>query len=66
VINEIKQLKIPEGALLFSTEAKSMYTNIDTATRVSAIRDFISANLTKIPQSFPTELFLKECHTPFL
>ena len=58
LINELKHLQIPEGALLFTADAKSMYTNIDTATGVSAIRDFILNNLTELPKIFPTELFL--------
>ena len=37
LINELKQLQIPEGALLFTADAKSMYTNIDTTTGLSAI-----------------------------
>jgi len=30
VINDLKELYIPKGALLFTADAKSMYTNIDT------------------------------------
>jgi hypothetical protein len=35
-----------------------MYTNIDTATGVAAIRDFIIVNQDQIPTNFPTDLFL--------
>jgi hypothetical protein len=59
VANDLKSLEIPEGALLFSADATSMYTNIDTETGVSAIRDFIATNLRYLPQDFPTELFLQ-------
>jgi len=59
VANDLKSLEIPEGALLFSADATSMYTNIDTETGVSAIRDFIATNLRYLPQDFPTELSLQ-------
>jgi hypothetical protein len=36
-----------------------MYTNIDTATGVTALRDFIISNANQIPPDFPTELFLQ-------
>jgi hypothetical protein len=50
----LKHFTIPEGALLFSADAKSMYTNIDIATGVSALRDFISSNAKNLPPNFPT------------
>jgi hypothetical protein len=40
-IEELKTLHIPENALLFSADATSMYTNIDTSTGIAAISDFI-------------------------
>jgi hypothetical protein len=59
VANDLKSLEIPEGALIFSADATLMYTNIDTETGVSAIRNFIATNLRYLPQDFPTELFLQ-------
>jgi hypothetical protein len=59
VINDLKTLHIPEGALLFSADAKSMYTNISTGTGVSAAQDFIASNAEHLPTDFPTALFLQ-------
>jgi len=59
VADDLKSLEIPDGALLFSADATSMYTNIDTKTGVDAIRDFITINIRHLPQDFPTELFLQ-------
>lgn len=57
-ITELKNLQIPKNALLFSADATSMYTNIDTTTGISAVKDFILTNKDKIPNDFPTNLFL--------
>jgi hypothetical protein len=43
-IEELKSMHIPENALLFSADAISMYTNIDTPTGISAVTDFIKSN----------------------
>jgi len=58
VIDELKSLHIPENALLFSADAKSMYTNIDTDTGLTSIRNFIDDNRDNISPDFPTNLFL--------
>jgi hypothetical protein len=59
IIEDLKGLPIPEGALLFSADARLMYTNIDTEIGVSAIREFIATNAIHLPSDFPTELFLQ-------
>jgi hypothetical protein len=59
LIQDLKSLKNPESALLFTADATSMYTNIDTPTGVSAIRDFIETNKHSLLNNFPTELFLE-------
>jgi hypothetical protein len=59
VINDLKHIVLPKDALLFSADATSMYTNIDTPTGLKAVEDFIHSNLTQIPTDCPTELFLK-------
>jgi hypothetical protein len=59
VINDLKELHIPDGTLIFTADAKSMYTNIDTVTVVSAMRDFIISNQDQIPTDFLTDLFLQ-------
>jgi hypothetical protein len=59
ILNDLCHTTLPEGALLFSADATSMYTSIDTPTGVSAIQDFIEANKEKLPSDFPTKLFLE-------
>jgi hypothetical protein len=59
VLDDLQSIILPENTLLFSADAKSMYTNIDTPTGISAIRDFIAANIAKLPPEFPTSLFLR-------
>jgi uncharacterized protein YbcV (DUF1398 family) len=59
VITDIKALTIPENALLFSADAQSMYTNIDTNTGLQAFTDFFEDNKEKISSEFPVNLFLK-------
>jgi len=59
IIKELEQLNIPENALLFTADATSMYTNIDTETGITAIREFLLDNHMAIPTSFPTDLFLQ-------
>jgi hypothetical protein len=56
---ELKNLFIPNNALLFAADATSMYTNIEIDIGMSAIRSFLEDNKTRIPQDFPTEIFLK-------
>jgi hypothetical protein len=63
VIQDIKHLQIPDNALLFSADAVSMYTNIDTQQALNSIRDFIRDNAEKIPENFPTALFLQILET---
>jgi hypothetical protein len=58
-IEELKTLHIPENALLFSADATSMYTNIDTSTGIAAISDFIHSNRANISTNFPIDLFLQ-------
>jgi hypothetical protein len=59
VIDELKDLTIPTNALFFSTDAVSMYTNIDTATGLNAIKNFIQYNREHSSSSFPCDLFLQ-------
>jgi hypothetical protein len=56
---DLKQLHLPEEALVFSADAKSMYTNIDCNTGITAIHAFVTANIYQLPQDFPTDLFLQ-------
>jgi hypothetical protein len=59
VIQDLKHLDIPANALLFSADAVSMYTNIDTQQALTSMKEFIEANLDRIPETFPTNLFLQ-------
>jgi hypothetical protein len=58
-LEELKKIQIPENALLFSADATSMYTNIDTPTGITAVRDFIESCKNQIPENFPINLFLE-------
>jgi hypothetical protein len=58
VLDDLSNMVIPKTAKLFSTDAMSMYTNIDTQTGISAMASFLFDNSTKIPHNFPTALFL--------
>jgi hypothetical protein len=59
VIEELKNLTIPNNGLFFSADTVSMNTNIDTVTGVNAAKNFIQANKNKIPNDFPFNLFLQ-------
>jgi arsenate reductase-like glutaredoxin family protein len=59
LIQELKDLQLPETAKLFTADAKSMYTNIDTATGLTTMTDFLAANQDKLPTGFPSTLFLQ-------
>jgi hypothetical protein len=52
-------LDIPDKALLFSADAKSMYTNINWDIGIQSIRAFIASNQESIPTEFPSEMFLQ-------
>jgi len=59
VINDLNHLVLPKGAKLFTADAISMYTNIDTDLGINSISSFLHANKDYLPQSFPTQLFLE-------
>jgi len=59
VIQDLSTMEIPEKAFLFSADAKSMYTNINTNIGVQAIKDFITSNEESLPSDFPSNLFLQ-------
>ncbi len=63
VIKDLKNLNLPKNALLFSADAKSMYTNIDTATGIQSVKEFIQCNQDFIPADFPSSLFLQVLQT---
>jgi hypothetical protein len=59
VIQDLSTMEIPKNAFLFSADAKSMYTNINTNIGVQAIKDFITSNEESLPSDFPSNLFLQ-------
>ena len=59
VINDLKDLRFPNNAVIFSADAKSMYTNIDTDITIASFQEFFTRNFTKIPTDFPVNLFLE-------
>jgi len=61
-LEELKNLVIPDNALLFAADATSMYMNIEIDIGMSAVRNFLEYNKTQIPQDFPTEFFLQILH----
>jgi hypothetical protein len=50
---------IPDEAKVFTANAKSIYTNIDTTAGITSIREFLYANNEDIPPDFPSYLFLE-------
>jgi len=59
VINNLQDLHIPQDTLLFSVDATSMYTNIDTATGLQSVEELIVAHQHRLPHNFPKNLFLR-------
>jgi hypothetical protein len=58
VIKDLEHLTIPRNALLFSADAKSMYTNIDSATGLLTFQNFFEVKAHNISPRFPVALFL--------
>jgi hypothetical protein len=59
LIKCLKGIHIPENALVFTADAKSMYTNINTKTGIDTIANFLLVNERLLPPNFPSNLFLK-------
>jgi hypothetical protein len=59
LITEIKHLTLPLNAKLFTADATSMYTNIDTNIGIQAFENLFNIYNDSIPTTFPKELFLK-------
>jgi hypothetical protein len=49
IIKELKKLQLPPGALLFTADATSVYTNIDTQTGITSIKNLINTICTYYP-----------------
>jgi hypothetical protein len=58
LIKDLKAINIPQNAKLFTADASSMYTNIDTATGLQALNNIFSTYENRISPIFPREFFL--------
>jgi hypothetical protein len=58
LINDTKTLFIPTGAKLFTADASSMYTNIDSTSGIQAFQTLFTTYNHLIPPAFPTTLFV--------
>jgi hypothetical protein len=63
LISQLKQLPLPTGAKIFTADAVSMYTNIDTTLGINAIKQFLITNENDLPANFPVQLFLNILET---
>jgi hypothetical protein len=62
IIQDLKEIHLPNNAVIFSADAESMYTNIiniDTDLALDTLKDFLTINSAHIPMNFPTSLFLR-------
>jgi hypothetical protein len=59
LLNEIKHFTLPPNARLFTTDATTMYTNIDTESGIQAFENLFNTYNNLIPKNFPRELFLR-------
>jgi hypothetical protein len=60
VKEKMEQLgQLPEGTRLFTMDATSMYTNIDTDHGLHILEQFFEMNKDKLPAGFPTKLVLE-------
>ncbi|MFN9981691.1 MAG: hypothetical protein ACK53Y_17325, partial [bacterium] len=55
----LQTINLPAGAKLFTADATSMYTNIDTTTGLQAFQNLFNTYHEAIPTTFPKEFFLK-------
>jgi hypothetical protein len=58
VINNLTDVHIPQGPLLFSTDATSMHMNIETTTGLQSVEELIITHQHQLPHNFPKNLLL--------
>ncbi len=56
--NQIKNLKLPPNAKIFTADASAMYTNIDTNTVITSLTKIFRQYKDQISPGFPKEFFL--------
>jgi hypothetical protein len=59
LLKELKPIILPPGAKLFTADASSMYTNIDTPTGLQVLTNLFEQNINSIPNDFPKTFFLR-------
>jgi hypothetical protein len=59
ILEDIKNITLPPGALLFTADATSMYTNITTHVSVHNVKQLMDLHL---PANYPKELVLDIIH----
>jgi hypothetical protein len=58
LIKDLQTINLPAGAKLFTADATSMYTNIDTTTGLQRFRNLFNTYKDSIPTTFSKDLFL--------
>jgi len=58
LIKELRSLHLPPSAKLFTANASSMYTNMDTTTGIQAMQHLLELYHEHIPTNFPRDFFL--------
>jgi hypothetical protein len=62
ILNELKTLQVPLHARIFTCDAVSMYTNIDSTHGLEIISNWFENYSNEISPDFPTTVFLKILH----
>ncbi len=58
LIKDLKAINIPQNAKLFTADASSMYTDVDTASGLQVLNNIFSTYENRISPTFPREFFI--------